>query len=682
MGTLQHKLGRGLFTTAAALAIAFGGFATSAYALSVTGTDFYGNGSLEEAASSNTISVLSVSGVSQDTLFLHLEQDGKVIADRLEYKLSDASQSGSTATDANRGATVSLDVDNLNLSGSSEYTLKVYTNRAETEQLGDTYTIHGVYAQLNDEANTKVLVGTHTSSAALDASDISYTPSTKLYLNGANYKLASEQPSLSGSALVYSYESYDEATTAEGTITYVDVNGTTIKTDTYPGIAAGDAGKEVKIEKTVSCDVNGQTQYFRTVFYRDSVTLSNPGQLAYTITCKWLGSASSSDAGFYVANISMKDTAGNTFAADTVSVTGATYNYTLPSVVYKRANGKLYKYTLKTGEAQVRTFAADGTSDKNVTAYYDVEEVNQAKVTVTFRMIDGSKDAGESRLLGTKQVELSATGATTATPDSKYIASDGTVYELAGTTEKYAYTLGSSATPVVDVYYLPEGYKVPTDEYTVTVNYVNFRTKKTIQSSTFQSKSTDNQNYEFPSAETFSKDGVDYIRLDGQEEPISHSYYSKIKTYTVYYRDKNDTYLSGTVINRIRVVYTGETTTDEGTTTTTTGTTGTSGTTTNASGQTGDATTAADVANGALSADGTYSVADGDGNNSTLTNEAGVDSNTERINDDETPLASGVAGTGLSPVAVGTAAGVGIGLAGLLILLIAKKRSHKTEEQN
>ena len=144
-----------------------------------------------------------------------------------------------------------------------------------------------------------------------------------------------------------------------------------------------------------------------------------------------------------------------------------------------------------------------------------------------------------------------------------------------------------------------------------------------------------------------------------------HSYFSNIKTYTVYYRDINDELSSAAVIERVRVVYneipgnvitivdesssqaspsgTGdnESSGDEGAATEGgEGGQGTGGAAGGAAGEGGQAA-AGDANQAQLNQDGTYNVAAGAGNG-TLTNEAGVDSNTERIEDEEVALASGV----------------------------------------
>lgn len=697
MGTLQHKLGKGLFTLAATVALMLGG-TTAAQALSVTGTSFYGN----EEITKGEIDVLSVDGVSQDTIYLRVTAGEQVIADRLAYNLTHKDQGGSTATDATRGAVVALDFASLDTSGKTVYTITAYADRAETNELYSG-NIYFVYAKLSD--GSEKLVGTHTTDGDPTDSDSSYNPSSKLYLNGASHRLADteSEPSLEGSKLTYNYSSYSESGTATGTITFVDINGTVIEGATIerPGIASG-ASETINIPSVVTqygTNADGSTyvRYFRAT-RTGSVTLSNPGQLNYTVTCKWMGdNEKGSGLNYYLATIKMVGTLndGTTeeIASDSVSVTG-TYNYTLPNTLYKRHGNKLYKYELKSNQVLTFSAANDGvtTGAKTYTANYEGSEISLVPVTVTYNLIDGSKATGEAgrNIVLDSQTYTEATvdeTNTTAEPKESFTADDGTEYVIATKTSDYTYTYGSNKLPVVNVYYLPKGYTVNPDSYDVNVNYVNYKTKQTIKTvkADIHSSSVELAEQAINTEESFSQDGVDYVRLDGQEEPILHSYFAydldangnKTKIYTVYYRDKSDTSTAGVVIDVIRVIYGGTTytETDGGTTTI------------NGSGQTGDATTAqdaaaADAAAGRLNADGTYNVATGDGGDTTLTNEAGQDANTERINDDETPLASGAEGTGLNlpKWAIGSAIGVGIGLAALLIMFFIKRNRKNNNE--
>ena len=293
-------------------------------------------------------------------------------------------------------------------------------------------------------------------------------------------------------------------------------------------------------------------------------------------------------------------------------------------------------------------------------------------MNVAFNLIDGSKRVNdEGRTLGT-QHETATEAVPTVTPPST-VEANGITYNLIGTPDEYAYTLHSGAVPSIDVFYVPEGYQAP-GAYDVTVNYVNFLTGAVVESHTYTSDPGDNSRITIESPDTFSANGVDYVKLDGQDSAIAHSYYSGLSTYSVYYRDVNDTLSSETIINTIRVVYL------EGPTTTATATAAT----------TDEQAAAADVQAMQLNDGRTYNVFDGGDNNATLTNESGVDSNTERIEDSETPLASGFDRGGTSTAASSIMQvpewlpPVGIGAAVVVVGLIvfAGIRRRKNDEMN
>lgn len=684
MSTAKWRATQTALVVGVAMLVALFALCQVAYAsMAVTGTDYYGNGAITEGS----VDVLSVEGESSDTLYIQVQKDGRIIGDRVAYQfgMSDNSKDGS-ATAAERGGVVSLDISNLDLSGSSTYTVTAYADRDETQQLYSG-TIYGVYAKLSD--GSRQLIGVHTGAANQAAEGLSFQPSEKLYLNNTSYALDSKATAeVTANTITYSYSAYNEETTANGKVRFVDTQGQLISETEVAGVGRGQ-GKTVEVPAIVTKEVDGTTYYFRTVYFANSVTLSNPGQLSYTITCKLVGQAESSAAGYYKAVIRAVDQNGGVVFTDTASITGD-YYYTMPKVVYKQESGKVYTYTLSDESQSTLKFTTDPSTTGAVTrdVVYTRSSTEGQDVTVTYNLIDGTKTSVDGgRNLGTTTVKLSEAGAK-ATPEAN-IEVNGKKYTIAGSVDDYAYTLGSTTYPVINAYYTPEGYVPSNGEYTVTVNYVNFLTNEVIKSESFQSKESDNLNHSFTSAESFTQGNVTYVRLAGQESAISHSYYSGIQTYTVYYRDVNDTLTSGTVINTIRVVYTDGT---EGTTTNT-GTTnnGSTTTTTTAAGTTA-AGTGATAANAAtLNANGTYNVFDGEGNNQTLTNEEGVDSNTERIDDNETPLAQapdspgGEASQGMPAWAVPLGAGIAaLAAAAGLVFIFTKRRKDNdgNQEQN
>jgi hypothetical protein len=182
----------------------------------------------------------------------------------------------------------------------------------------------------------------------------------------------------------------------------------------------------------------------------------------------------------------------------------------------------------------------------------------------------------------------------------------------------------------------------------------------------------------FVSPENLTVGSNSYVRLDGQETGIRHGYYGPSRTYTVYYRDVNDNLHKDTVISRIRVEYIdgGETYVPGTTTATNEGVAD--------EGATGDGT----VVSTSIP-DGTdLSTVDG-ADGSTIVNSDGTDLNTERIDDDVTPLARGI-GDNENPLArlVRSEAGLiglGVGVAaaiGVLVLFLVKRRKSNDDGED
>lgn len=216
---------------------------------------------------------------------------------------------------------------------------------------------------------------------------------------------------------------------------------------------------------------------------------------------------------------------------------------------------------------------------------------------------------------------------------------------------------------VRNVYYIPEGYQL--EPYDVTLKYVNILTGSTLKTVATQI-SPDSTSYTALNSEgEFSLDGDRYVRLGGQEEPIWHAYPTAAREYTVYYRNVNDTLNANTVIRRTQIIDTYRYEVVPGTAL--------------AAPVAVDADGTADT--GILPGDGTVIVNDDE---NPLANLAGEDTATERILEDENPLASGW----------GTVFGwptlLGIGLGVILAALCArfyfvrkrKKESDSTTQAN
>ena len=598
--------------------------AGSAFAATVHGADCHNAGSELE---SGMVDVLNVDGSAGEKIFLTVKHNGDVIAKNLPYTIGE-NASANDASTWNGQAT--LDISNLDLGAlDGSYTIEAYSSRAGGDALY-AGALYGVYADLPN--GTSKLIGTRTVNDA-EAASRAYQPPETLFVNGTSYRLAGEAQGTG--ALHFAYEQYDEATSVDGVVKYTDATGLVIASTKIPGLAYGEE-REVGIPQVVTAEDGA---LYRPVFFSNSVTAVNPGATSFNIYCAQMSAADQTLSGFYLATIQMVDQDGNVIATDSVDVTGD-FLYTCPTEIYKNevvgSTGETAVVTYKIdGEPVLRLSAANDNVEnhaKTITVSYTAQPLDAAEVAVTFNLLDGSKRINDKdRFLGSKQV-IANEATPTAVPDDT-IEANGTTYHVAGTAADYAYTLRSGATPVIDVYYLPEGYEAP-GAYDVTVNYVNFLTGDVVESHSYASDTGENARILIDTPAELSANGVDYVRLAGQEEAIQHSYYSGIASYTVYYRDVNDTLSSGVVINTIRVVYVDGTAAG--------GDAGVAAGAT-ATGAGGGVATLADGATAlALNAGRTYNVFAGAEGNGTLTNEAGVNSNTERIEDSETPLASGI----------------------------------------
>lgn len=341
----------------------------------------------------------------------------------------------------------------------------------------------------------------------------------------------------------------------------------------------------------------------------------------------------------YHVAIRMQDAdTGALLASDTLDVEG-TYGYEAPSAIHRMEEvaGELRAVAYDLVDPANYTF--DLVKDqqevvngvRTVVVNYRARALDAGEVNVTFNQLSAEGDTGSKRLLlGTQSATVTAKDAT-ATPDQQ-ITVNGTPYQLVGSPEDYAYAYGSGEFAVKDVYYAPKGYRA-TGPYTVTVNYVDIATRESIGGMSYQS--TDNpaaQSFELPGS--LQRGDVEYVRLDGQGEAIQHNFYSGIDTYTVYYRDAADENAGRTVITRTRVEYTPAQNAEGAD-----GAQGTGGQNAAPAGQAGnDANAGNQNANAALNPATSYNAVTGDGDGTLLTQD-GTDSNTERIDEDATPLA-------------------------------------------
>lgn len=610
-------------------------------------------------SASGSMNLLSVDGTAGDTIFVEVVQaDGKILTSRNAFTLK-----GQEAT-----GVVTFNLDTF--TSDDAYTVRAYADRAQSKLLYEG-TLVPVLAKFDGSA-TKIIGSrvVSTSKSPVQDSARSFMPEETLYINGENFRLqrdsaGSVNVARSNNVLTFSYVSYSPSKSVTGSISYVDDAGTVVYTQTIPGITSEDP-QPMPVPSAVKAQDG--TVYRTVCFYENkTVTAYYFGQRDFVIHVKKLDTAAASALNYYVATINLVDEAGTVLATDSVSVTG-TYTYTAPTSLYVTSNGQNTSYTITDSTKQVLNLDAqnDNVTDgaKTYTITYTKQVAAEGTVNVQFNLVNGTKRVEEKgRTFDTESATI--TSAQQEVTPTKYETHDidGETYVIAGGASLYTYGLDdykNGKLPVVDVYYVPKDYVAP-GAYDVTVQYVNLANDSVITTKTYTAKPDQTEDLEIATDSTVSADGADYVRLDGQEDPIYHYYYSSARMYTVYYRNVNDDLTANTVITRIRVSYEGGTTTPIATTETT-------------------ATTAGTLT-GELNDGRTYNSINGN-DGGLLTNEQGTDTNTERIEEEQTPLASGTTeegqGTsflGLSwPLTAGIGAAVAAGIIALLVIFIRKRR--------
>lgn len=610
----------------------------------------------------NKIDVLMIEGNEGDTVFVEVEHGGKVIASRVPFTLA-------------KGETTRI--VNLTIDGyapTDSYVIRAYADRANKSLLYEG-TIYPVNANLGDAGTHPIATQTLSTSETR-----SFAPTNTLYYDGASYMLTRDsagQPVVSteGGLLTYAYTAYSPADVVEGSISYVDDQGTVVAKKTLPILKGSDT--TYPVSSVITAD-NGTL--YRTISY-GTITPSYSGQHDFVIRVKKLTQTQVDDA--YVATIKLVyvDDQGNELplATDSVTVAGP-YEYSVPSTVYATdpaGSGVTSAYTLEDASQQKLHFDRGDYDADGVT-----KKIRYVKTELSgrFNLINGAKRMGEEgRSLGYENFTVTQESPT-AMPSQEAIEIDGVNYVLAGSASNYAYEYGSTRMPVIDVYYVPANYVAPGD-YQVTVNYVNLADNSIIASKSFTSSPNQTSDLEIISDASFSEGGEEYVRLAGQELPILHNYYSGKRTYTVYYRNVNDKLNANVTVTQLRVVY------EDGETVYVENSEGTQSTSSTGTGvmlyPTGEGAGAdSATATGALNAMRNYNAING-GAGGYITNEEGIDSNTEHIEDEANPLASGSEGNKLVLVGSALPLGIGIGVAVVAIVVIAlvMKRKNRKERE-
>ena len=279
----------------------------------------------------------------------------------------------------------------------------------------------------------------------------------------------------------------------------------------------------------------------------ESVTAQYNGQIHFTVTyTRKLQEAEKA----YTAEIRFVS-GGETVMTDTVYV-NKQYTYTVPTVFARTDNGVTTQYTLadtlENNALVLKPGDAGDDTRKVYTVQYDAVDPAAAAYTWqinAFNGVTGEKLADQCVTLTDKAKD------DTYTP-AEAVVVGGEAYELVG--EK---TLTfDPRNSVQSIYYVPAGY-TPETSYTVTVKCINIA-DNTVLTST-EVEVLPGQDAALASNARLEVNGEQYVRLKGQNDTWAHGYYSPRRTYTVYYRNINDTLYVDTTVTEVVTVITSRT---------------------------------------------------------------------------------------------------------------------------
>lgn len=629
-----------------------------------------GEGQQEQAAPSNDIDVLSVTGNEGDMVYFDVLKGDEVVASHLAYELQGAQQ------DANGDyvGILSMDIDSFD--PASAYTVRVYSDRSETNALyeGQITPVYGLFCKDANDAGEQALIMLRTLASGEDRP---FTMPEVLKYQGGAYQKNGEVDGVTRYVLS---DSIPQQITGHVTYYALGDSKTQLKQDEFT-ITKDDPSQMVHIDTLF--EANGA--YYRALNLTDYVTAKYPGVTEFSIMCvpvtgDWGDEAAPYEAQFRYVDAATYDAsrpedAENLRDRDSSLsglldklVVNKDYTYTPPAYIYIKDGETIEAWELDKDQAQLQ----DGSivlapekdaADKTIDIAYKRVPAEDAKWHARFI------DADTKQLIDVSQVEgLGANPVTlgldeTLQAPGRITVAGKTMIRVPGSQETYSYNADESAVPVVNIYYYDQANEgeAYTDSYDVTVNYVNIANGARLRTETYPITPdfiTQRRYQEITPAESFAQGGVSYVRINGQSAVIRHGYFDydtaadggKAKTYTVYYRDVNDDLHAQTTITTVTTVYdtvvTDLGTTDLGTTvvagggTTTTGTatlTGGTGTGTAAGTATGGTATLTD--NGGINVIST-------GNESTIVRDDGTSVTTERIEEDANPLAAPTDGQG------------------------------------
>lgn len=440
---------------------------------------------------------------------------------------------------------VGIDLEDLGdgYSNVTQYSIQVYTGRAvsATNKPIAQASMAGIYARPNGDPQQDVLIGSVVNGTA--AGEIEPPPTYYDQDTDTDYNLVSEGMKYDETARKYyaEYEPY-VPTPLEGSITYVDNQGNILETYTISEIKPENTGADaIVVELKDRLEIQNGTETLNYYPVLKTVTADYYGQIDFVVLCNAYASTEG-ETGLVKIHYTA---GGEDILVDEVNLTTTTYLYTVPKSFVQIESGKATQYKLKDDGNQLNEYhqlvLVPGRAESD---YHFEYEATAADEVIRWNLI--LMDGTTNTRLGAETMDVEP---------GETVEFDAAAHAPAGyvpSQETYTYTYGGENL-VQYVYYTPDGY-VPTESYTVTLQFVNIADGAVLQSESVMVNPGADTEITCP-AEFTAGDNT-YVRLGGQSDTYRHSYYSPKRTYTIYYRDVNDTLYANTIITNIETVTT------------------------------------------------------------------------------------------------------------------------------
>lgn len=274
------------------------------------------------------------------------------------------------------------------------------------------------------------------------------------------------------------------------------------------------------------------------VSYTEDMSLSE--EVAYT--------TEDTDSDSYSVEVRYVDENDRLIEKRSFLVNGRPVTFYAPTTFSVNENGTTVYYTAADENETVIRHQVKDTA-RSYTVHYE----NAAEKGESYTWYIMQYDSSNNECLGVIRKTVKSGSTVAFDPESENTIAKYTVNKAFA--HEITHTYGDSERTTY-VYYDPEGYTNTTDlpDRTVTIRYVNIADGSLIDTRTVNAVSAHDTRIEFP--DVFTKDGIHWLRVNGQSSYIDYSYYSPRSSFTIYYRDENNTEFANITIHNTELIET------------------------------------------------------------------------------------------------------------------------------